>query len=118
MKRNVISCFLLTIVTCGLYGLYWMVVLTDDVNYLSEEDSTSGIASLLLVIITCGFYYFYWSYQIGERMARIRYSKGLRPQNNSVLYLILSIFGYSGINNIFIQSELNNILDETSGYGY
>ena len=117
-KRNVITCFLLSIITCGLYGIYWMIVLTDDINYMENEQATSGVVSVILTIITCGIYYFYWSYKMGEKMARIRYKEGIRQQNNSILYLILSLFGYSGINNILIQSELNNIIDETRGYGY
>lgn len=37
-QRNIGICILLSIVTCGIYGLYWFVVLTDDINQESGED--------------------------------------------------------------------------------
>lgn len=51
-QRNIGICILLSIVTCGIYGLYWFVVLTDDINQESgETDATSGGMSLLLTTL-------------------------------------------------------------------
>ena len=36
-QRNIGICILLSIVTCGIYGLYWFVVLTDDICPLWER---------------------------------------------------------------------------------
>ncbi len=106
-KRDIVLAIVLSIVTCGIYGLYWFVVLTDDANRISEDDTTSGGISLLLTIITCGIYGIYWSYKMGKKIydAGQNYNKNI--PDNSILYLILSLFGFSIINYCLIQSDLN-----------
>ena len=37
-NRSIPLCIILSIVTCGIYMLYWFVVLTDDLNYASGRD--------------------------------------------------------------------------------
>ena len=32
-QRNVALCVILTIVTCGIYGIYWFICLVNDLNY-------------------------------------------------------------------------------------
>lgn len=50
-------CILLTIVTCGIYGLYWFVCITDDTNEMSGENELAGGGmALLLTLVTCGIY--------------------------------------------------------------
>ena len=34
-QRNIAVAIILTIVTCGIYGIYWFVKLTDEMNYAS-----------------------------------------------------------------------------------
>lgn len=68
--RSVGVSILLTLVTCGLYQLYWLVMLTDEANQLSGDHKTSGGTALLFTIITCGIYGLYWSYQMGKRCTR------------------------------------------------
>ena len=36
-RRNIAVCIVLTLVTCGIYGIYWIVCLTNDVNTVSVE---------------------------------------------------------------------------------
>lgn len=72
-QRNIGICILLSIVTCGIYGLYWFVVLTDDINQESgETDATSGGMSLLLTIVTCNIYGWFWAYKMGEKVDIIK----------------------------------------------
>lgn len=110
VKRNVGMSILFSIITCGIYGVYWFVSLTDEVNLLSGEDSTSGIMALLFSIITCGIYSFYWAYNMGKKMNFIQRSEGIVSSDNSVLYLILGFLGLHIVNYAIIQSEINNLL--------
>ena len=41
-QRSIGMCILLTIVTCGIYGLYWFVCITDDTNEMSGENELAG----------------------------------------------------------------------------
>ena len=54
-QRNIALCIILSIITCGIYGLYWIYKLTEDVNTLKgDPNATSGGIVILLGIITCG----------------------------------------------------------------
>lgn len=112
-NRNILVAFLLSLVTCGIYGLYWLICMTDESNSLSESNKTaSGGMTILFIILTCGFYSFYWYYKMGKKMyeAGIRYG---RPVNdNSVLYLILAIIGFGIVDYIMIQNDLNKFASQ------
>ena len=63
-KRDIAVAVILSIVTCGIYGLYWFVVLSEDVNTLTDDHSTSGATALILSIVTCGIFGIYWIYWV------------------------------------------------------
>ena len=65
-QRNIVVCILLSLVTCGIYGIYWMIVLNDETNALSGRQGTSGGLVFLFSLITCGIYALYWMYQMGN----------------------------------------------------
>ncbi len=105
-ERNIVVSIILSIVTCGIYGLYWFVCLTNDVNTVSEEQGTSGAMAVLFTIITCGIYGLYWAYKCGEKIDIAKQKRGIPASNGGVLYLILFIFG-GIIAYALIQNELN-----------
>ena len=105
-ERNIVVSIILSIVTCGIYGLYWFVCLTNDVNTVSEEQRTSGGMALIFTIITCGIYGLYWAYKCGEKIDIAKQKRGIPTSNSGVLYLILFIFG-GVISYALIQNELN-----------
>lgn len=107
-KRDIVVCILLSIVTCGIYSLYWFVCLTDDTNALAGEADTSGGVALLLTLITCGIYGFYWAYRRGEKIDKVKQMHNIPAGNGGVLYLILYLFG-GLIAYALIQNELNNL---------
>ena len=51
-QRNVALCVILTIVTCGIYGIYWFICLVNDLNYATGDvQSPSGGIVFLLDIV-------------------------------------------------------------------
>ena len=116
-KRSILMCVILSIVTCGIYSLYWFVMLTEDTNRLSGRQSPSGITALLLTIVTCGIYGLYWAYQIGEALYSARMQRGYMGSNNNVLYLVLQLVCYvAGC--AVMQNEINQIIDaDMANYG-
>ena len=52
-ERNIVLCIVLSIITCGLYGIYWFICLTNDTAQVSEDVNFSGGKSFLFTIITC-----------------------------------------------------------------
>lgn len=112
-KRNLATSIILSIVTCGIYSLYWLVVITDDTNNaVNDSQGTSGGITLLLSIVTCGIYGIYWAYKQGEKLDNARYMRGISGAGNSnILFLILQIFGLGIVNYIIMQDILNKISD-------
>ena len=107
-ERNIALCIILSLVTCGIYGLYWFVCLTEDTNAAANEEGTSGVLALVLTIVTCGIYGLYWAYKRGERLDKAKVNRGMPASNGGVLYLILYIFG-GIIAYALIQNELNKL---------
>jgi hypothetical protein len=70
-KRGLAGMILLSIVTFGIYGLYWIYALAKDVNTICEGDgqTTGGLLKyLLLGMITFGIYDIVWLYMLGDRL--------------------------------------------------
>lgn len=108
-QRNIAVCIILSIVTCGIYGLYWLVCLTNDTNAVSETEGTSGGMVLLLTIITCNIYSLYWGFKQGEKLDIAKQKKGLPSGNSNVLYLILCLFCPIAAWAL-MQNELNSLV--------
>ena len=68
-QRNIALCIVFSIITFGIYALYWFVCLTNDANQESgQTDATSGGVALLLTIVTCNIYGWFWAYKMGEKI--------------------------------------------------
>ncbi len=53
-ERNIAVCIILSLVTCGIYMIYWFICLTDEANNASNSTGTSGGMAFLLSLVTCG----------------------------------------------------------------
>lgn len=103
-NRSIPMCVILSIITLGIYGIYWFVVLTNESNALAPNNATtSGGKAFLLCIITLGIYSIYWNYKLG---AKVDEMKGT-DSNTGILFLIIGLIGFSIINHCLAQSELN-----------
>lgn len=112
-KRSVGLAIVLSIVTCGIYAIYWMYTITNDVHEVTGRQTTaSGGMVILYSLITCGIYSFYWMYKMGESLAEAKEQRGMRVDNNAgLLYLILTFFMLALVSYALIQSSINDIID-------
>lgn len=108
-ERNIVLCIVLSLITCGIYSIVWFISLTDDVRVASGDNTLSGGKAFLFTIITCGIYSFFWAYKMGKAMAIAKAKDGINGEDNSVLYIILQIFGLGIVNYCLIQNDLNNL---------
>ncbi|MFV0342206.1 MAG: DUF4234 domain-containing protein [Anaerocolumna sp.] len=108
MKRNIAVCIIFSLITCGIYGIYWFVCLTNETNEAAGQPDTSGGAALLLTIVTFGIYGLYWAYRRGEQLDLAKQKRGILTSNSGVLYLLLYIFG-GIVAYAVIQHELNKL---------
>ncbi len=94
--RGLVSTILLSIITCGIYGYYFIYSVAQDVNVACSDDGekTPGlVAYILLSFITCGIYSWYWEYKLGNRLSANAHKYGVEVQENGTTILLWNIFG-------------------------
>jgi cytochrome bd-type quinol oxidase subunit 2 len=109
-RKNIVVCVLLTILTCGIYGFYWMTKLTDDSIALSEEEGTQGLKVLLLTVVTLGIYGVYWCYAMDKRLYAIEKKRGIEGSNHTVMYIIFYLLGVV-VTLALIQNKVNKLAE-------
>ena len=107
VRRSVPLCVILSIVTCGIYMLYWYVCVTNEVDAVSEEPGPGGVICLLLTIVTCGLYGLYWGWKTGDKLDASRTRNGAAPGSFALLFLLLNLFELTIVTLAIAQSELN-----------
>ena len=85
---------ILTVVTCGLFGLYWIADLTNDIHRLSGKPQTpKGLTAALLTFVTCSVYFYYWLYKISGELVEARREMGLALDSvKNSLYTVAIVF--------------------------
>ena len=104
-KRSIPLAILFTIITFGIYGLYWYICITNDTNALAKSKTAGGIMAIFFTIFTAGIYSFYWVYMLGVKDGEIS-GNGSR----GALYLVLSLFALGFLVPILTQNTLNNAI--------
>ena len=103
MPRNIGLCVVFSIITCGIYSIYWFIKIHDEVNQIvNDTQAVSGGMAFILTLITCGIYGWYWAYKIGEK---VDYIKG--SSNSSILFIVLQLLGLGIVNYCIIQDAIN-----------
>ena len=111
-QKNIAICIILTIVTCGIYGIVWFFSLTDEAASLNEDPNLSGINAFLISLLTCGIYTIYWNYKMGKTLYEAKQKRNIASTDQSVLYLILCLFGLGIVNYCLMQNEINEIISK------
>ncbi len=114
-RKDIAVCILLSILTCGIYDMIWLVKLTNDMRRISKDiDLPSGGMVLLLDLFTCGIYGNYWAYKMGENVDEINYQLGKKNDTyNKWIYLGLGVFGVTRIIlKAMIQDQINRFIDD------
>ncbi len=98
VNRGIFSYVILTIITCGIYQLFWVHSVAKDVNIACYGDgkTTGGtLKFVLLGIITCGIYDIYWWYALADRTQAAGITKyHLYMQHGGGNVLLWVIFGW------------------------
>lgn len=106
-KRSIFLCLLFSLLTAGIYNIYWFVSMTNATNELAPKHATmNGIAAFFVSIITVGIYRFYWSFRMGQKADEFLGRDG----SSGVLYLFLGVFTFGIVPMCLAQSALNKYL--------
>ena len=101
-RRSGCMMVLLFFITFGIYPIYWFIKFNAEVREASGEGQ-SGCMHILLAIITFGIYVYVWEYQTAKRLHK------LGGADNSVVVLVLSLFGLAIVSWVLLQSEANKL---------
>jgi len=95
-NRSLFKFIFLTIITCGLYSLYFVHAIARDVNIICAGDGkqTAGLLKYLLFsLLTCGIYSYVWYYKLGNRLVENGPKYGIGLAENGTSVLVWMIFG-------------------------
>ncbi len=118
-KKNGAVVLLLSLITCGIYMVVWMITSTNRINERANKpNEMSGGVNFLLMIVTCGIWQFFWLYKNSKKLYEIQLEQGnSMAKDNSVMVLILLILGaffaYVGffLAIVILQDQINSIVD-------
>ena len=106
-RRDVAVAIILTIVTCGIYGIYWFISMTNEVNAITgTPGDTSGGVAFLLTIVTCGLYSYYWAYKMGDKLDKYENTASQR----GLTYVVLTVFGLGIVAYALLQDSINKAI--------
>ena len=118
--RSFIAYLFLTVITLGIYSLFFWHKYIKDLNTVCNDgdDSPNIILLLLLSCITFGIYYYYWMYKQSNRIkeAAPKYNVEITQDGTSVLLwsVITTFFFGVGIilGEYFMIANLNKITNK------
>ena len=106
-QRNIVVSILLTLITCGIYGIYWVIMLAKEA--VSVKDPADNAVLEILLMIFLPF--------VGMFLAEKKFSegcaaRGIAHSDNSILYLILGLLGLGIVGICMMQNDLNKLAAE------
>ena len=104
-RRNVGSCIILTIMTCGIFGIIWLVKICKDLGRLHGDENPVGSEVLLFLLVP--FYSVYWGYDKGKQMYEDSKKRGGNLTDRKYIYLFMNIMCMQLFTLGFIQTQLN-----------
>jgi hypothetical protein len=108
-KRGLAGLIILTIITLGIYGLYWTHKMAKDVNTMCKGDGkeTGGLLKyLLLGFVTFGIYNLVWLYMLADRLQDNAPRYGLAFKESGGTVLLWFVLGWFIIVGPFIALHI------------
>ncbi len=103
-QRNIVTCILLSIITCGIYGIYWMIMLAREAVSV-KDPSDSGVLEIVLMLFVPFLGIFLCEKKLAEGCA----ARNIPHSDNSILYLILGLVGFGIVGLCMLQNDLNKL---------
>jgi hypothetical protein len=97
---------LLTIITCGIYGIWQYKQMKILNSWLNRQEYAFG-KWLLLSIITCGIYGVYNEYRMARGIAEIQEQNKFLVNDVATICFILTLIGLSIVSMAIQQTEIN-----------
>ncbi len=107
-RRNLVTNIILSLVTCNIYGVVWSCLMAKNIT-MFKDPTDSGILDILLMIFLppAGMYL------VEKKFTEGCAAKGIEHKDNTVIYLIMSLFMPTWyVAMAMMQSEINKLAAE------
>ena len=108
-QRNIIACILLTLITCGIYGIYWIIMLAKEAVSVKDPND-DGLLEIVLML----FLPFIGIFLAEKKFAEGCAARGVDHSDNSILYLILGLVGLGIVSICMLQNDLNKLAGDAA----
>ena len=107
-RKNIAVCIILSVVTFGIYGIYWDYLLVKNVRAVKGDESRCLGEMLCLELIP--FYPIYWWFTRGKFIRAAFTENGFPVKGHETAYLLLSIFGLEIVCRALMQNDFNALI--------
>lgn len=103
-QRNLVTCILLTLITCGIYGIYWVIMLAKEAVSVKDPADNALLEIVLMLLLP-----FLGIFLTEKKFAEGCAARDIPHTDNSILYLILGLLGLGIIGVCMLQNDLNKL---------
>ena len=116
-ERSSVLVAVLMLVTCGLYGFYWLYLTTDELQKATGRSELNPLVDLLLAVITFGLWGLYAEYRNARIVHEEMTKRSLAHTDQSNVILLFNVLTLvSGltwlIGAVLTQEEYNRLARE------
>lgn len=109
-NRSIAGVIILTLITCGIYGIYWAYDTLSSMEQVSgHEASISSVVVLLLCIFFPSVGYLLYGMAADEQINLIKGMRSGQQVDNKVMYMLLGFFLPIVLIPI-VQDEINRLV--------
>ena len=109
-KRGVASVVLLTIITCGIYGVWWTWVTCNAMQNQGGKKDIPPILTLLMMLFYSGVGGALLALDADDNLNAIKAAHGMPQANNKVLWVVLGAI-IPVVTVALVQHEINEMID-------
>jgi hypothetical protein len=108
---NIPLYLILTLITCGLFNLYWNYLQMEACNTMLKRTEFKFWHWILFSILTCGIYHIFYQYQMGSAIVEIQKNQNKYVfESLPIVSIFTTIFGVSIVTDCVHQHEINKLV--------
>jgi len=100
MKKNIALKVVLSIITLGIYTVFWVKSISEDISKLDDKEVNSSLETAMFFIVP--FYAVYWLYIKGKKIANLA-----NDTDMSILYAVQGLFLLCFFSLALMQNQLH-----------
>jgi H+/Cl- antiporter ClcA len=118
VRRNPLGVLGLSVITFGIYFMYWYYTINDELRRFDRDDTISPVRSLMAMIFGWLIIVppFLAMYNTAKHVQTAEQRLAIQPELEPALTIVIMLFVSIG-NGVYIQEHLNRLWDRAAGTG-